>query len=156
MHFSHLLPVAACLPLLAQDPARQFGYKLDFGFRTLERQKPADIKRYSMVIQKTGSGSIRVGDRVPITSPAGELKQYVDVGVNIDVRLFEHPAQPWLRVELESSSLGDAKGAAPIIRSVRSKVETPLVTGKLLPLVELEDPGTGRRYQIEVTATAFP
>ena len=94
--------------------------------------------------------NVRSGTRVPIS---GSIN-YLDVGVNLDVRAEEVPEGLQMQITSEVSSLGTENGAgtsAPAIRQVkvRSAVQAPI--GKPIVVFTADDPASKHRFELEVT-----
>ena len=147
-------------PALAQEkPAEKVQkagnvYRLDFAVREKE-DGTTNTRNYVMLLEDKGSGKIRAANRVPI--PMGEKGiQYMDVGLNIDCDLQERDTGISLRVWLEISdfaSPGQEKVSPPLLRTIRTEVQTGIPLDKPTVVSVVDDTATKRRYELEVTAT---
>lgn len=137
-------------------------YQLDFTIRELEDGKTVNSRNYRMLIEeeklrKSAGSTIRTGSKVAITAFKGEI-EYVDVGINIDCNLEERQETLGLSVALEINDISppDAESGLPqfpVIRQIRSRVNTGIVPGKPTVITSIDDATTKRRYELEVTAT---
>lgn len=114
----------------------------------------------------TGGGTreIRTGARVPIvtsetTNPAVSQWQYVDVGVNFDVRqLQEQDGKLGFNLTADVSSIaGDPRassaGGHPVIRSNKWQSTVRIPIGKPTVVFSADDLDDKGKMQVEVTAT---
>lgn len=141
-------------------------YRLDFVVREQEGDKTINSRAYSMSVMRGDWGKIRVGSKVPIKYSDTQTN-YQDVGINIDCRLQWAKDNLLLTTNFESSSYvpeAEARSASapkvattstanPIIRHVSLNGDALLTIGKPAVIAKLDDVGTNRRYEIEVTAT---
>ena len=142
-------------------------YRLDFVVREQEGDKTINSRAYSMSVMRGDWGKIRVGSKVPIKYTDTQTN-YQDVGINIDCRLQWAKDNLLLTTNFESSSYvteAEARSAGapkvattsytanPIIRHVSFNGDALLTIGKPAVIAKLDDVGTNRRYEIEVTAT---
>lgn len=137
-------------------------YRLDFVIREMDDGKVVNSRNYSMVMTSTdergrGMGDMRAGSRIPVNVGDKGI-QYVDVGVNINSRLYVLDSGALLlENSTEISTLatpeGAGQGANPIIRQIRSNTTGEVIVGKASQIALLDDPVSKRRFQIEVTAT---
>lgn len=139
-------------------------YKLDVELHEFENGKRVGTRSYAMMVQR-GSGNhdaewsrYRVGSRVPVTTGANPSQvQYMDIGVNIDSRLWGSDNELMLESTVEVSSLASPQGAAenshPIVRQTKATSFTALAAGKPTLIGSLDGVDSARRTEIEVTAT---
>jgi len=163
--------MAFCLPMIPSSARAQqekpkeeatavqkplVAYRIEIIVREFEEGKPANSRKYTMLVADNNRGKIRVGNRVPYQSSAG-MYQYQDVGMNIDCVPKERGENLSLYTSVEFSSLAGSQGAAPnmnpVFRSERSEVESVVTLGKPTVVATMDDVGSTRRYEIEVTAT---
>src|SRR2546425_538896 len=64
-------------------------YKFDFAVYELQNGKKSNVRNYSMFLEEHRKGSIKVGNRVPVSTGKENGFQYIDVGLNIDCRFRE-------------------------------------------------------------------
>lgn len=144
-----LLPLAA----LAQDSATT-SYKVDYVIKD-----GAQSRRYSVLIERGGRGSFRVGTRQPYLTAPGNYG-YADVGVNIDARLNDTPRGLSLESNIEISSLQtDPKstatpGSLPVIAQVRTNVTHSITPGRPAVIAIIDDPVTLKKFEIEAHLSA--
>src|SRR5262245_38725627 len=82
--------LAAALPCFAQEerPAQPPFYKIDIVVKELDGGKAVNSRAYSSLVSQTERGSIRTGNRVPVsTAPNTTSFQYFDVGINLDFKV---------------------------------------------------------------------
>ncbi len=148
-------------PALAQEkPAEKVQksgnvYRLDFAIHEKENGTTLNTRNYVMLLEDKASGKVRAGNRVPISLGEKGI-QYMDVGLNLDCDLRERDNDISLRVWLEISDFaapGQEKVSAPMLRTIRTEVQTGIPLGKPTVVSVVDDAATKRRYELEVTAT---
>lgn len=157
MRFLAILLAATSIAAAQDRPPQPEAYRADFQIRD-ESGKP---RRFSMLLEAGGNNTLRIGAKMPVTAalaPNGVPTQfnYVDTGLNMDVRLRKVEGRLSLRMDLDLTSVlpGDrANTATPPIASVRTGVQALVVPKKPTVLASIEDPATARRLDIEVTLT---
>ena len=134
------------------------GFQLDFVLKELEDGKVASSRNYSMMVSAVNNnGSIRAGDKVPVTTKSGSASEftYLDVGVNIDCRgVMESQGKLHLTVTADISTVApDSNASRPVIRSTKwtSGVDVPY--RKSTVLFSSDDASSKRRLQLELTAS---
>jgi hypothetical protein len=155
----------------AAEPARQVKYyRLDFVVKEVEDGKVVNARSYSASwsnAPQAPAASIRTGSRVPIQGAGGAV-QYVDVGINIDVRRSgipdPGPAEPQggqdqlaMNVSADVSSvaapLESAMNAPPVVRNNRWSSVVIVPVRKPTVIFSSDDVASKRKMQLEVTAT---
>ena len=145
----------------AQQPAPKHYYKLNFVLRETDEGKVVNQRTFTLNISAEPPHvggvppewwNVRSGTRVPISG--SKDVNYLDVGVNLDVRAEEVPEGLQMQITSEVSSLGTENGAgssAPAIRQVkvRSAVQAPI--GKPTLVFTADDPASKHRFELEVT-----
>ncbi len=155
--------LALALPAASQEaPARaerpHSAFRLDFQIYELEGGKRVNERSYTLVVNEGGSGNLRVGSRVPIVLSAEKGVQYQDVGLRIGSRVFERePGDVVLEADVDVSSFAipeqaETKGT-PILRTLSEAVSTRPALGKPVLLASVDDVGSKKRTQVEVTVT---
>lgn len=132
-------------------------YRADFQIRD-DGGKP---RRFSMLADTGGSNTLRMGVKTPVPtalSASGVPSQfnYVESGLNMEVRLRSYNGKLSLRLDLDLSSVqtGDrANASTPPVTNVRTSVQTLVQPKKPTILASIKDPATARRLDIEVTLT---
>ena len=141
-----------------KPPGPQF-YRLDFVLKELEGGKPVKTHNYQMMLSANDRGisSIRSGAKIPTSD--GKGTQYIDVGVNLDVRELV-PTKDGLELDIvaEASGVLDTAAGAPLTKQPmiyqtkwNSRVEVQ--AGKPTMVYSSDDPTSKRQVQLEVTAT---
>jgi hypothetical protein len=118
-------------------------------------------RRFSMLTETGGTNTLRLGTKIPFAAPpsaSGLPSQvnYVESGLNLELRLRSYSGKLSLRMDLDLSSVqvGDrANTANPPVTNVRTSVQTMVQPKKPTVLASIEDPSTTRRLDIEVTLT---
>lgn len=151
-----------------QAPKERHVYKLDYTIVELENGKKTDSKDYTMLVDNTRVGRLRVGTRVPIQTGPQANVQYMDVGVNFDARVTDiSETLVGVSTTADFTSViagptapakeGDRSnyvGGGPILRSYRSENEMALPLGKQAVLFTADEPNSKRSFQILLTASA--
>jgi hypothetical protein len=163
--------VVLCAPILlrAQEPKAPRSssvYKIDYLFSELQNEKRINARSYSILVRSRERGSIRLGNRIPVTTEAkdgGTQWQYVDVGVYIDSRVDESDLPDAnsgvdLFTNIDISNLapeqsGENRTGNPIVRQTKFQNENIVPLGKQVLLSSADEVDGTRRLQIEVTAT---
>ena len=139
-------------------------YRVDFLLTELEDGKKNNSRTYSLVAREGILNKLRAGVRVPIATNMGSpipQFQYLDVGMNIDCRVEEREGSLVLNAVADSSSFslpGEPKAPGsvaerPVIRQMRSEINTVISLGKTTLISSMDDPSSKRRFQLEVTVT---
>ncbi len=155
-------------PAKAAEPAPHF-YHLVFVVQELDGAgKPVNSRSYttSASSDRGFRGSLRTGSRIPIatgssngvTTTAVIQFQYVDVGVNFDIRRAEDVnGKLGLFIDTEISSIADPSEAhthQPVIRQNRGSVQILVPFGK--PTVVFSSDSLDSKGSLQVTVTATP
>jgi len=136
-------------------PAPKHYYKLDFVLREAEDGKVLNQRTFTMNVATDPPQAwwnLRSGTRLPVPDTKGTGITWVDVGVNLDVRAFDHPNGLEMEITSEISSAGTEGGnTAPPIRQVkvRSAVMAPI--GKPTVVFTADDPASKHQFELQVT-----
>jgi hypothetical protein len=164
----------AAVPLRAQQ-APQIPVKLQIVFTEYESDKKVSSQPYTFFVNvgEQMRTSVRMGVRVPVYTGGKETTaqfQYIDVGTNIDCRVFvAEGGQFRTELNMERSSAysssgpvekgGDPKNEIqtasthPTLRNFRTNVNLTLRDGQTLQSNMATDPATGRVLKVDVTLT---
>ena len=160
--------MAVCLLLVStsafaqqsKDTPAAVPYKVTFVISELQDGKKINQRTYSMILANDRQqANVKTGSRVPVGT-AEKAFQYLDVGVNINLRLAE--VADWLSLDgdldasgvLPASAESSANGViAPIIRQNRLILHAMVRPDKPTVIGSLDDVNSTRTTQIEVTAT---
>ncbi|WP_321471841.1 hypothetical protein [uncultured Paludibaculum sp.] len=175
MKLTSLMLCALCSAALApaQDRPDPTVYRVEFQLRDGGDKAAPIVRRYSMLMDPSGKGSFRLGQRVPYSTGAVQAVssggqptplvstqfQYAEVGVNIDCRLRETGTKVALNSDLEISTVtAPDKGSTsnplmPTIGSMRLSVAAVLTPGKPTSVASIDDPVTHRKFEVEATVT---
>jgi hypothetical protein len=165
--------VFSLVPAQCQDnPADSAVYKVEFNIR--DGSDAAKTGRhYTLLVDGSGKGRFRVGEKIPYAtnqfqpgvggsgmSPAAVTQfTYLDVGVNIECRVRELNGRISLTADLDISTISPPpKGAGttpnPTVAAIQiSGVRAMLSPGKPAMVASIDDPVTGRRFEVEATVT---
>jgi len=133
-------------------------YRLEFTVREVEDGKRLNSRSYTMSVEDSDWGRIRVGNRIPYNTGKDQF-QYYDVGVNIDCRAQDHDTYVLLgngSVEISSVVKDESTTAGtlnPVVRQARASFAVAVTPGKPSMVATLDDVSSNRRYEVEVTAT---
>jgi len=165
-----LVALLAAVPVMAQRPApanpEESFYRLDFVLRELEDSKVMNTRSYSMWLAtgegRGGGASIRAGNDIPMmrslqTDKPADIT-YRNAGVNIDCRLVESPSGPVLNMSGSVTNVvapeqGMDNKLLPVFRNINFNAYALLTPGKPTFISSADDPGSKRRFTLEVTAT---
>jgi hypothetical protein len=155
------LLVAAILPAAAQEKnAPTAVYKVEYRIRDGSDAASKNGRRYTMLLDTTGRGTFKVGERVPVASGANTQFSYLDVGVNIDTNVKEQDGKVGLFSSMDISTLVERKqqpGSAvlpnPTVAQIRIVVTTQVVPGKPTLIASIDDPVTQHHFDIEAVVT---
>jgi hypothetical protein len=162
--------------LMAQEKAVEpVSYRAEFLIRDGSDAAAKAGRRYTMLVDSTGRGQIRVGLRVPYVTgsfqPAGAGTSplvstqfnYMDIGVNIDCRIRDLKTRVGVQADIDVSGAvehpkpqGANQTPAPTISSVRMNLASIVAPGKPTLIGSFNDPVTDRRFDVEVTVTPVP
>ena len=130
-------------------------YRVDFALHEFEQAKRVGTHNYSLLLQDSGYGKIRMGTKVPVTN--GNATQYIDIGLTLDCHLHERESQVALDIDIETSSMEAGQQAGPqMIRQVKASSVAAVTPGKPTTVIAMDDITAKRRYEVEVTATKVP
>ena len=150
----------------AQKP--NVAYQLEFKLNEIEDGKRVNSRSYSMLAQGGGVlNKLRIGARVPVpvggfhTGDANALVntqyQYMDAGMNIDCRLWEQEGSLAMSVAVDSSTFthpaADNPIKQPVVNQLRFDLSTVINLGKPTTITTVDDLGSKRQFQLEVTAS---
>lgn len=169
-----LLPAAVWAQNSPPAATPQHFYRLHFAVAELDGAgKVTNTRIYEETIATTGSGpsvgdqQIKTGSRVPIATgtygsnnanPANTQFQYIDLGVNLDVRdASERGEMLGLRLKAEVSSIARQTEVAgtgePVIRQNVWDSLVLIPIGKPTVVFSSDDLDSKGKMQVEVTAT---
>jgi hypothetical protein len=164
-----ILSLATAIPSVAQDARAKVEpafYRLDFVVKEVENGKVVNTRAYaSMISPDGGNGSIRTGQRIPVSTGslalgAGAVNtqySYHEAGINIDFSSAKELTDRLaLQVTADISSVplaAETPGLPPGTRTNRwtSFVIVPL--RKPTMIFSSDDPASKRQLQLELTAT---
>ncbi len=137
-------------------------YRLDYVIRELQDRKIVNARTYSVIVADNGAQvTQKSGARLPVQTGNGAL-QYLDVGVQLRIRVRLESDHPTLASAIEFSSpalpgegvtsAGYAK-EQPVLRTTNVDTYAPIILGKPLVIATMDDPSLPRRFEIEVTPT---
>ncbi len=150
-----LLPAAVAEePKPEKEPAR--AYRLDYTIEELESGKVVNARTYSLLVDdQRHSGRTKVGSRVPVAIKQDQF-QYMDVGLNLDARVFASGEDIMLETNINMTSLAmpeQATSGSPVVRNMESGGSTIIAAGKSTVVSEVDDVQSKRRYRVSVLVT---
>lgn len=166
-----LCSICVCGIAAAQERNDPVSYGVDFQFRDVVDKSSSSVRRYSLIVDSSGMGVLRLGQRVPYatamsqpgagrSAPAVATQiQYADVGVNLDCRLRETGSKVTMNANLEVSTLipADKPAAsslpAPTVGSMKFTIGAVLTQGKTTTIASIDDPVTQRKLDVDATVT---
>ncbi len=133
-------------------------YKLDFTLSELEDSTRVNSRSYSLLLEEEAWGRTRIGTKVPLSMGEGKGVQYMDVGFSLDARLNQRNGDLRIELRLEVNTFVPVEGEAarprePVLRTMRSELTASITPGKPTLLTTVDELGSRRRFQVEVTAT---
>lgn len=138
-------------------------YHLEFVVQELGADgKPANSRVYTVDANTdriNRNTSIRTGSRVPVSAGGSSQFQYIDLGVNIDVRnAHDVGGKLALEVNAEISSLATPANAgvssAPVIRS--NRWQSPILIPLNKPTVVFTSDSLDSKANMQIQVTAKP
>jgi hypothetical protein len=140
----------------------QNAYRLDFSVNEMEDGKKINTRQYSMNSKSGDANEIKIGTRVPVEAKQGEF-QYLDVGTNIWCRLRDVADVSALgsnvllnvRADISNFAIPEQQGqqVRPVLRQMKIESSTIGIPGKPLIIGSVDDPGSKKQFQLEVTVT---
>jgi hypothetical protein len=137
-------------------------YRLDFSVSEVEDGKKINSRQYSLNLNAGDANEVKIGTRVPFEQAQGQYT-YIDVGTNIWCRLRDHADITSLsnevalnvRSEISNFAVPEQQGQSvrPMLRQLKIDASTVAVPGKPVVVGSVDDPGSKRQFQLEVTVT---
>jgi hypothetical protein len=136
-------------------------YKLNFVLREMDEGKILNQRTFTLNISAEPPHvggvppewwNVRSGTRVPVSG--SKDINYIDVGVNLDVRAEEVAEGLQMQITSEISSVGAESGigvTAPAIRQVKVRSAVLASIGKAAVVFTADDPASKHRFELEVT-----
>ena len=148
---------AVLWPAAAQDKNAPVDvYKVEYRIRDGSDAAARTGRRYTMLLDTTGRGTFKIGDRVPVATGANQVN-YLDVGVNIDTMVRNRDSQVELTATLDMSTLVEHKQQAgfsnPTVAQMRIAVDALMVPGKPTVVASIDDPVTQHKVEVEAVVT---
>jgi hypothetical protein len=143
-------------------------YQVEFKLNEIEDGKRINSRSYSMLAQGGGAlDKLRIGARVPVpvgswhagpgeaNLPVNSQYQYLDAGMNIDCQLWEQEGGLAMRITVDSSTFthpaADSPIKQPVVNQLRFELSTDISLGKPTVITSVDDLGSKRQFQLEVT-----
>lgn len=130
-------------------------YRVEFVINEMEGDKKINSRHYSMVQTLGAFNEIKIGTRVPISTPE-EPGHVLEVGTSINCRLTESGDDVAIEVHSDFSNFSasnEAQSARPVVRQIRLSGSTVVTTGKSVLIGTAEDPSSTRQFQLEAMVT---
>jgi hypothetical protein len=147
----------------AQQPAPKHYYKLLFVLRETDEGKVLNQRTFTMDISAEPPRTngvpldwwhMRSGTRVPFSG--SKDVNYIDVGVNLDVRAEEAPEALQMQITSEISSVASETAvgvSAPAVRQLKISGAVWAPLGKPTVIFTADDAASKHRFELEVTPT---
>jgi hypothetical protein len=149
----------------SEPPLQKHFYKLTFRLRESDDAKVVNQRDFILNISAAPVHvggvppdwwNVRSGTRIPVavTNKEGKDFNYVDVGVNLDVRAEEAPDGLQLQVTADISSVAGEGGLgsnAPAVRQVKVRSAVVAPVGKPTLVFTADDASSRHRFELEVT-----
>jgi len=156
-------PASASARAPARPPSEpRATFRLDFTLTITDPGKPPSTSEYTLNLEEHGTGEIRLGKNVPLSTPApppsgappgapsvGVARQ--DVGFLLRGNFAMSGESLLLHSDFEMSSADEA--AVRTIHKVSLRGDALVTPGKPALVSSSEDPSSHRRHQLTVTAT---
>jgi hypothetical protein len=176
MRISLALAAAAAMlahaPAHAQDSRGPAIYKVEFDIHE-GSGAAAKTRRYTLVTSVNQKATIKVGSRVPVatgsfqpgTGGAGvnplvnTQYTYLDVGVDIECIVTDMNGKLVMHGTIDSSSIVEHEGAHgapppnPTLGQTKLTLDTSVDPGKPTTVAAIDDPVSGRQFQVQATVT---
>jgi hypothetical protein len=164
------------LPASAQDKkdSPTATYRVEIRIRDGSDAAAKNGRRYTMLIDSSGRGTFRVGERTPVAtgpfqagagsggvSPLVNMQfTYLDTGVNIDTKISEANGKMMLQSTIDVSTIVQHKQepnslvlSSPTVVQVKFDVRAAVDLGKPALVAAIDDPVTQRKFEVEATVT---
>ena len=110
-------------------------YRVDYALHEVEQGKRINTRNFSLLLEESGSGNIRMGNKIPVQTSgggtAGSTMQYIDVGLTLECRLQNRDGILLLDTRVETNGAEADQGKPmPVIRQMRATADTAVTPGK--------------------------
>ena len=148
------------LPAIAQEVSSPVVYRTEFVLRD-DGEATKSPRRYNLVLNSNGRGSLREGLRIPIRTgnPVAAAVNHYDSIVQIECRLEQVGERVRLEADLQITTvsqpdkLEDGSLAHPVTGNTRLAFNAFLRPGKPVVVGAINDPVTARKLDIEASLT---
>jgi hypothetical protein len=150
-----MLAAGACF---AEDAEPAKFYKLDFVVKEVEGTKTLNSRNYSTIVSNAAPtwSQIRAGSKIRVAS-SNTSYEYVDVGVNIDVKsVREVQSRLSFDINAEVSSVPEGSEQVKAIRQNKWSSTSIVPLKKATILFSSDNVDSKSLVQLEVTATPLP
>jgi hypothetical protein len=169
------LLAAAVVPAGAQEKNAPIAvYKVEYRIRDGSDVASKNGRRYTMLLDTTGRGTFKVGERVPVATGSFQPGtggvginplvntqfNYLDIGVNIDTNVKEQDGKVSLFSSMDISTIVEHKQQAgstvlsnPTVAQIRIVVNTQVTPGKPTMVASIDDPVTQHHFDVEAVVT---
>jgi hypothetical protein len=147
------VPARAGFPPNEDDSQPAVYYRLDFLIREMDGEKLVDTRNYSLWVQSGIFERMNAGSEVPYST--GSDIKYKSVGVSIGCRIREDSHSPQLELQMTiSDALPPEKDSGKTaFRNVTLSSKALLSLNEPTTVSIVDDPASGHRFQVDVTAT---
>ena len=168
MRFAAILLAALSATLYAQS---RDVYKVELTMHDATDASAKAGRKFTILIDTRGKGSFKMGSREPVATGSFQpgaggaginplvntQYTYVDTGVNIECQLdpMDNDTRLQLRSDIDISGALSAKGNSPnpVISQLKLATTAFIVPGKRTVVASIDDPVTGRKFDVEALVT---
>jgi hypothetical protein len=141
-------------------------YRLTYTVSEIDGTHSVGTQHYSMTADADGRASVKLGSKIPVLTgeynPGSSQTQtqftYIDVGLNLDMRLKEFANGVQVIAKVEKSNVADEpstlEGHEPIIRQEVLQNTAVVTLGKPIMLGSLDIPGSTHHLDIGLVVEA--
>jgi hypothetical protein len=153
-------------PVLGYAAARHTGagakpsvhhvYRLDYVVAVSEPGKPAQTSTHTMNVEDGMGGDLHAGANIPLvssSSPSAMAAPRQDVGLLLRCHLTRLGDDLLLHGVAEMSSPASAESGPVSIRKITASGDALVSPGKPAVVASVQEPVSGTRYEVTVTAT---
>ena len=148
-------------------------YKVELTMRDAADASAKTGRHYTILIDSRGKGSVRIGSREPVATGSFQPGTggvginplvntqwtYLDTGVNIDCHLEPMEGRLQLALDMDISTIVQHDKVQanpppnPTIGQLKINVTAFVAPGKRTPVAAVDDPVTGRKFDVEALVT---
>lgn len=133
-------------------------YKVEIKLVEIEKGVRVNERSFSLMSLENDHTSLRAGTRVPVAMGAGGSFQYMDVGLNFNIHVYEKDGRLYgdFGIHITSFALPEQETTVkdnPLLRNIDQNVSGICPNGKTVLLTSMDDQTSKKTIQVEVTVT---